>query len=161
MQRPLKLILLAGLALVLIYIAKDAFFNDDNYIQPLLKEREEKDLSFRSRANTPFDDEGRRAFKNLVYYEPDLAYRVKARVEKLAQQDTLLMPLTNGSYEPYLRYGVAAFELQDKPYKLTLYKKLSEEKTSSLCRSPTRPTALRRMAAGGSWMCPSRRGTKR
>ncbi|ARS36422.1 DUF1684 domain-containing protein [Pontibacter actiniarum] len=128
MQRPLKLILLAGLALVLIYIAKDAFFNDDNYIQPLLKEREEKDLSFRSRANTPFDDEGRRAFKNLVYYEPDLAYRVKARVEKLAQQDTLLMPLTNGSYEPYLRYGVAAFELQDKPYKLTLYKKLSEEK---------------------------------
>lgn len=128
MQRPLKLIIFAGLALVLFYIASDAFFNDDNYIKPLLKEREDKDLSFRSRTNSPFDDAGRRAFKSLVYYEPNLEYRVKAKVEQLEKQDTLLMPLTNGSYEPYLRYGVAAFELQDEPYELTLYKKLSGEK---------------------------------
>ncbi|AKD05465.1 hypothetical protein PKOR_02725 [Pontibacter korlensis] len=107
---------------------QDALFNDDNYIQPLLKEREEKDLSFRSRANSPFDDAGRRAFKNLVYYEPNLDYRVNASVEKLAQQDTLLMPLTNGSYEPYLRYGTASFELEGEQLKLMLYKKLTGEK---------------------------------
>ena len=128
MQRPLKLIILAGLALVLFYIISDAFLNEDNYIQPLLKEREDKDLSFRSRANTPFDDAGRRAFKNLVYYEPDLEYRVKAEVAPLTKQDTLLMPLTNGSYEPYLRYGLAKFELQGEQHQLTLYKKLSGEK---------------------------------
>ncbi|GAB3821821.1 hypothetical protein GCM10028895_24760 [Pontibacter rugosus] len=114
MQRPLKLIIFAGVALVLFYFVQDALFNDDNYIKPLLKEREDKDLSFRSRTNSPFDDAGRRAFKNLVYYEPNLAYRVQAKIEKLAQQDTLLMPLTNGSYEPYLRYGVASFELQNE-----------------------------------------------
>ncbi|SFU92374.1 DUF1684 domain-containing protein [Pontibacter akesuensis] len=128
MQRPLKLIIFAGIALVLFYFMKDALFNDDNYIKPLLKEREDKDLSFRTRANSPFDDAGRRAFKNLVYYEPDLEYRVQAKVEELPQQDTLLMPLTNGSYEPYLRYGIAAFELKGEPLKLTLYKKLSGEK---------------------------------
>ncbi|MFD1185620.1 DUF1684 domain-containing protein [Pontibacter rugosus] len=128
MQRPLKLIIFAGVALVLFYFVQDALFNDDNYIKPLLKEREDKDLSFRSRTNSPFDDAGRRAFKNLVYYEPNLAYRVQAKIEKLAQQDTLLMPLTNGSYEPYLRYGVASFELQNESKKLTLYRKLSGEK---------------------------------
>lgn len=128
MQRPLKLIILAGLALVLVYIARDAFFNDDNYIKPLLQEREDKDLTFRSRSNSPFNDEDRRAFKNLVYYEPNLAYQVKAKVAPLAKQDTLLMPLTNGSYEPYLRYGQATFELDGAPHELMLYKKLSGEK---------------------------------
>lgn len=128
MQRPLKLILLAGLALVLLYFMSDALFNDDNYIKPLLQEREDKDLSFRSRENSPFTDEGRRAFKNLVYFEPNLDYRVQAQVEELTRQDTLLMPLTNGSYEPYLRYGLARFELQGQPQQLMLYKKLSGEK---------------------------------
>ncbi|WP_276499021.1 DUF1684 domain-containing protein [Pontibacter litorisediminis] len=128
MQRPLRLVLLAGLALVVFYFLQDAIFNDDNYIKPLLQEREEKDLSFRSRTNSPFDDAGRRAFKNLVYYEPNLDYRVNARVEKLAKQDTLLMPLTNGSYEPYLRYGTATFKLEGEELQLMLYRKLSGEK---------------------------------
>lgn len=127
MQRPLRLIIFAGLALVIFYFAKDALFNDDNYIKPLLQEREEKDLSFRSRANSPFDDAGRRAFKNLVYYQPNLDYRVSAKMQELAKQDTLLMPLTNGSYEPYLRYGLANFELEGQQHKLMLYRKLSEK----------------------------------
>ncbi|MFD2514605.1 DUF1684 domain-containing protein [Pontibacter locisalis] len=132
MQRPLRLIILAGVVLVLFYFFKDAFFNDENYIQPLLKEREDKDLSFRSRTNSPFIDEERRSFKNLVYYEPNLEYRVKAQVEELQKQDTLLMPLTSGSYEPYLRYGIAAFEMEGQPQRLTLYKKLSGEKKDQL-----------------------------
>lgn len=123
MQRPLKLIIFAGIALVLFYFMKDALFNDDNYIKPLLKEREDKDLSFRSRANSPFDDAGRRTFKNLVYYEPDLEYRVQAKVEELPQQDTLLMPMTDGSDEAYVRYATASFELEGQPQRLTLYKK--------------------------------------
>ncbi|MCX2739569.1 DUF1684 domain-containing protein [Pontibacter anaerobius] len=128
MQRPLRLVIMAGLALVIFYFLQDALFNDDNYIKPLLQEREEKDLSFRSRSNSPFDDAGRRAFTNLVYYEPNLDYRVKAEVEKLTKQDTLLMPLTNGSYEPYLRYGTASFELEGEQQQLMLYRKLSGEK---------------------------------
>ncbi|TPE44091.1 DUF1684 domain-containing protein [Pontibacter mangrovi] len=128
MQRPLRLVILAGLALVIFYFLQDALFNDDNYIKPLLKEREEKDLSFRGRTNSPFDETGRRAFKNLVYYEPNLDYRVNAKVEELAMQDTLLMPLTNGSYEPYLRYGMASFKLEGQEHQLMLYRKLSGEK---------------------------------
>ncbi len=127
MQRPVKLILFAGIALVLFYFVNETFFSEENYLKPLLKEREDKDLSFRSRANSPFDEEGRRDFKNLVYYEPNVNYRVKAKIEALPKQDTLLMPLTNGSYEPYLRYAAATFELEELPQRLILYKKLAKE----------------------------------
>ncbi|SFG45552.1 DUF1684 domain-containing protein [Pontibacter chinhatensis] len=132
MQRPLRLVLMAGLALVMFYFLQDALFNDDNYIKPLLQEREQKDLSFRSRSSSPFDDAGRRAFKNLVYYEPNLDYRLTASVELLAQQDTLLLPLTNGSYEPYLRYGKASFKVEGQQHQLTLYKRLSGENKEEL-----------------------------
>ncbi|WP_439880279.1 DUF1684 domain-containing protein [Pontibacter sp. MBLB2868] len=132
MQRPLRLIILAGVALVLLYFFKDAFFNEENYLKPLQKEREDKDLSFRGQANSPFVDEDRRSFKNLLYYEPNVEYQVQAQVEQLANQDTLLMTLTSGSYEPYLRYGIATFELDGQPQRLTLYKKLSGEKKEQL-----------------------------
>ncbi|NDK57008.1 DUF1684 domain-containing protein [Pontibacter fetidus] len=127
MQRPVKLVIFAGIVLVLLYFVKETFLSEENYIKPLLKEREDKDLSFRSRTNSPFTEEGRQSFKNLVYYEPNIKYKVSAKVEDLPKQDTLLMPLTNGSYEPYLRYATAVFELEGQPQRLTLYKKLAKE----------------------------------
>lgn len=127
MQRPFKLTIFAGIALVLAYFVKESFFSDDNYLLPLQREREEKDLSFRSRTNSPFEEEGRRAFKNLVYFEPDLNYRIKAEVEELSRKDTLYMPMTNGSTEPYLRYAIASFTIEGQPQRLTLYKKVAGE----------------------------------
>jgi uncharacterized protein len=127
MQRPVKLVIFAGIVLVLLYFINETFLSEENYTKPLLKEREDKDLSFRSRTNSPFTEEDRRDFKNLVYYEPNVAYRVTAKIEDLPKQDTLLMPLTNGSYEPYLRYAIANFELEGQPQRLTLYKKLAKE----------------------------------
>jgi uncharacterized protein len=128
MKRAHKLIIFAGVALVLFYFLNDAFFNEENYTKPLLKEREDKDLAFRGKTNSPLNDEDRRNFKNLVYYDPNPAYSIKASVEPLPKQDTLLMPLTNGSYEPYMRYAIAKFEVEGQPQQLILYKKLSETK---------------------------------
>jgi uncharacterized protein (DUF1684 family) len=127
MQRPIKLIILAGITLVLFYFVRESFMSDDNYLIPLQKERDDKDLSFRSRTNSPFEEADRRSFKNLVYYEPNLAYRVKAKLEELEKKDTLHMPMTNGSTEPYIPYAVAHFELEGQPQRLTLYKKVKEE----------------------------------
>lgn len=127
MQRPLRLIIFAGIALVLFYFVNETFFNDDNYIKPLQQEREQKDLSFRSRANSPFPDDERRTFKNLVYFEPNLDYRITATLEKPQQQDTLQIPLTDGTTEAYLRYAIAKFELEGQPQQLTLYKKAKQE----------------------------------
>ncbi|MFD2248339.1 DUF1684 domain-containing protein [Pontibacter ruber] len=128
MKRPFKLIILAGIALVLFYFVNESFLSDDNYLIPLKKEREDKDLSFRGKENSPFTEEGRKIFQNLKYYEPNLDYRIKVKVEKLAKQDTLYMPMTNGSTEPYLVYAKTAFELEGQPQQLTLYKKVKEAK---------------------------------
>ncbi|WP_299703100.1 DUF1684 domain-containing protein [uncultured Pontibacter sp.] len=126
MQRPIKLIIIAGIALVLFYFVRESFMSDDNYLIPLQKEREDKDLSFRSRTNSPFEEAERRIFSNLVYYEPNLDYRVKVKLEDIEPKDTLHMPMTNGSTEAYLRYATANFELQGEPQRLTLYKKVKE-----------------------------------
>jgi uncharacterized protein len=128
MQRPIKFIIMAGIALVLFYFVRESFVSDDNYLIPLKKEREDKDLAFRGRTNSPFEEADRRSFSNLVYYEPNLDYRVKVKVEELEQKDTLHMPMTNGSTEAYLRYAIANFTLEDQPQRLTLYKKVKEEK---------------------------------
>ncbi|WP_242927841.1 DUF1684 domain-containing protein [Pontibacter vulgaris] len=128
MQRPIKLIVFAGIALVLYYFVKESFLSDDNYLIPLKKEREEKDLSFRSKENSPFPSETSQKFRNLVYFEPNLDYRVRAEVEKLPKQDTLHMQMNNGTTEPYLQYGIATFKLDDKPQRLVLYKKVNEAK---------------------------------
>lgn len=127
MQRPIKFIIMAGIALVLFYFVRESFVSDDNYLIPLQKEREDKDLSFRGRTNSPFEEAERRAFSNLVYYEPNLDYRVKVKLEEIAPKDTLHMPMTNGSTEAYLRYAIAKFDLNGEPQRLTLYKKVKEE----------------------------------
>ncbi|GGG22514.1 DUF1684 domain-containing protein [Pontibacter amylolyticus] len=127
MQRPIKFIITAGIALVLFYFVRESFLSDDNYLIPLKKEREEKDLSFRSRTNSPFEEADRRMFTNLVYYEPNLNYRVKVKLEDIEPKDTVHMPMTNGSTEAYLRYSLANFELNGEPQRLTLYKKVKEE----------------------------------
>ncbi|WP_299987321.1 DUF1684 domain-containing protein [uncultured Pontibacter sp.] len=127
MQRPIKLIIIAGIALVLFYFVRESFMSDDNYLIPLQKEREDKDLSFRSRTNSPFEEADRRMFTNLVYYEPNLDYRVKVKLEDIEPKDTLHMPMTNGSTEAYLRYAFANFELHGEPQRLTLYKKIKEQ----------------------------------
>ncbi|PVY38529.1 DUF1684 domain-containing protein [Pontibacter virosus] len=127
MQRPIKFIIMAGIALVLFYFVRESFLSDDNYLIPLKKEREEKDLSFRGRTNSPFEEADRRMFTNLIYYEPNLDYRVKVKLEDIEPKDTVHMPMTNGSTEAYLRYALANFELNGEPQRLTLYKKVKEE----------------------------------
>ncbi len=128
MKRPVKLIIFAGIALVLFYFISETFMSDDNYLIPLKKEREDKDLTFRSRTNSPFEEAARNNFKNLVYYEPNLEYRVKAEVEWLDKQEPLQLPMTNGSKEAYLRTAIATFDLEGQERQLTLYKKVEDDK---------------------------------
>jgi len=152
MQRPLKLIIFAGIALVLFYFLKDTIFNDDNYNKPLLQERENKELSFRSRENSPFTEEGRLAFKGLSYYEPKLDYRIRAEVKELPQQDTVQMKMNNGTAESYLRYAEATFELEGQPQRLILFKRLSGEKQDELFVPFTDKTNGFETYGGGRYM---------
>ncbi len=132
MPRPLKLIIFAGIALVLFYFVKDTIFNDDNYIKPLLQERTNKELSFRNRENSPFKSEDRLAFKKLNYYEPNLDYRIKANLTELPQQDTVQMEMNNGTKEAYLRYATASFEVEGQQQQLVVFKRLSGEQMEEL-----------------------------
>ncbi len=160
MKRPFRLIIFAGIALVFFYFVNEAFLNDENYLLPLQREREEKDLSFRGSENSPFEEEERRAFQNLVYYEPNMDYRVKADVEELAQKDTLHMPLTNGNTEPYLRYAIASFQVEGQPQRLTLYKKVNGEKEELFVPFTDKTNGFDTYGGGRYLDVPSKEGAK-
>ncbi|MDX5345790.1 MAG: DUF1684 domain-containing protein [Hymenobacteraceae bacterium] len=125
-MKPIKLIILIGVAGILFYLFKDLIFSDENYKKLVQQERDKKDLSFRSRTNSPLEDNARATFTKLNYYEPDKDYQVSARYEEFADPDTVQMQMTNETTEPYLRYAKATFELEGQEQQLTLFKKVNE-----------------------------------
>ncbi|AIZ63209.1 hypothetical protein PK28_05025 [Hymenobacter sp. DG25B] len=118
-----KLLIGLGLLLILGYFLQDIVFNDNDYFLRLRKARQEKNAGFRRAANSPLDQKQRDGFDSLRYFAPDRAYRVEAQLERFAKQDTVLMPLTDGKADKYLRWGRAAFEVNQQPQQLTLFLK--------------------------------------
>lgn len=130
MSRPVRLVLFAGIAIVIFYFLKEAVFSDSSYLATIKKERQEKNLSFRGAKNSPFEDADRATFDSLTYYAPDIKYRVDADYEVFPNPDTVKMPLTTGETEPYLKYGKATFNLEGQQNSLLLYLKVNTTDSS-------------------------------
>jgi uncharacterized protein len=124
MSRPVRLVLLAGVILVLFYFIKDSVLSDSAYVAGIQKERQDKNLTFRSSKGSPLEDADRTTFDSLHYYHPDIIYRVEADYKVFTRPDTVQMPLTTGESEPYLKYGQASFTLEGQKHSLFLYLKV-------------------------------------
>jgi uncharacterized protein (DUF1684 family) len=112
---------MAGVAVVLIYFLQDAFSGDEQYIAALEQERQEKDRSFKTASNSPLEGEIKANFTSLNYYAPDPRYRVEATYQPVANPDTILLNMTKGESEAYLRYARASFELEGTQQELVLF----------------------------------------
>jgi uncharacterized protein len=125
MSRPVRLVLLAGVILVLFYFIKDSVLSDSAYVAGIQKERQDKNLTFRGSKGSPLEDADRTTFDSLHYYHPDIIYRVEADYKVFTRPDTVQMPLTTGESEPYLKYGQASFTLEGQKHSLFLYLKVN------------------------------------
>jgi uncharacterized protein (DUF1684 family) len=112
---------MAGVAVVLIYFLQDAFSGDEQYVAALEQERQEKDRSFKTASNSPLEGETKANFTSLNYYAPDPKYRVEATYQPVANPDTILLNMTRGESEAYLRYARASFELDGTQQELVLF----------------------------------------
>lgn len=118
----------ALLLLIVIYVtffqektASPASISPDMYRQEVMSERQKKDEFYRTSVDSPIPDKG--AFKGLAYYNPNLAFRVTARLEPFADKtQKLVVPLSDGSEEVYEKYAHAVFSLQDIPCRLLILK---------------------------------------
>lgn len=125
MSKPLRLIVFVGIIVIIGYFLKEAVFSDDAYLATIKKERLEKNQSFKS-SSSPLEEAARATFDSLSYFAINRKFQVDADYELLPNPDTLKLPMTTGSTEPYLRFAKATFNLEGQRVSLTLFLKVND-----------------------------------
>jgi hypothetical protein len=113
----LSIFLLAAVALIIYSFY--AGLSPEEYKTRLTKEREEKDLFMRNSQESPFLKSKEKA-KPLNYFEPNLAYKVNAKLVEIPSKKMILLGTSSGEEERYLEYAFAEFELNGKQNKLLI-----------------------------------------
>ncbi|GAA4462051.1 DUF1684 domain-containing protein [Nibrella saemangeumensis] len=91
----------------------------ETYRRQVGDERQKKDDFFRTSSDSPVSD--KTAFRGLLYFPPDLTYRVSARVEPFADKSQkLIVRMSDGSEEVYTKYAHAAFSLEGQVHRLLM-----------------------------------------
>lgn len=110
----MKYTILIGLFLITVSIKANA----QDYQALILKDRQEKALSL---SNSKFGPLPADQVQFLDYFPVDKAYQVTADVTLLIGEETFKMPTYDGTSNPYKRYAILNFTLNNKPYQLTVY----------------------------------------
>lgn len=119
-------IILLGVGIVALYYLSDLVFNQSQYVGAIHEARKEKNREFKGR-KSPLTELERPKFDSLNYYEPNPDYKFLADLEQFESPETIPMQMTGGEPEAYFKFGKATFEVEGKPYSLTLFKKVKEE----------------------------------
>ncbi len=93
--------------------------NDEDYTSAVLEERKQKDDFMKSSEESPFGED-RNSFTGLKYFESDVKYRVRAKLQSMESKKVVLLPTSSGNENQYLEYAWAEFELDDTKNKLLL-----------------------------------------
>ena len=110
----MKYTILIGLFLITVSIKANA----QDYQALILKDRQEKALSLSKSKFGPLPAD---QVQFLDYFPVDKAYQVTADVTLLIGEETFKMPTYDGTSNPYKRYAILNFTLNNKPYQLTVY----------------------------------------
>ena len=113
------------IGVILLAIAGIGFYslssgsNDEDYTVAVLEERKQKDDFMKSSEESPFGED-RNSFTGLKYFDPDVKYRVRAKLQSMESKKVVLLPTSSGNENQYLEYAWAEFELDDTKNKLLL-----------------------------------------
>lgn len=116
---PLALVLLAAV----IYFSQSGKESLEDYRQKIVQERQEKNDFMKNSTESPFYNH-KDGFEKLKYFEPNLDFKVKARVERIETRSYLDLATSTGKIEKYLKYAYAQFDLNGQEMKLLLLKKV-------------------------------------
>ena len=94
--------------------------------------RGEKDAYFRDDPDSPIPADKRANFKGLIYYSPDLTYRVKARLDRYDRPEPTMVVTSKGTKQAYMKHGTFTFQLQGMTLRLAVYKSAEDPFARSL-----------------------------
>jgi uncharacterized protein (DUF1684 family) len=91
----------------------------------------QKDLNdeYLNPKETPLRGDNFTQFKKHPFFPIDLKYRVQAKFIKTENPEPFDLPTSSGKTKSYQEFGKATFELDGKPYTLTIYQSLDLMKT--------------------------------
>lgn len=101
---------------------------------------------------TPLRGDNFAQFKEHPFFPFDLKYRITAKFAKTENSQPFEIPTSSGKTKQYKEYGKASFELDGKPYTLTLYQSLDlmkQEKYKDYLFLPFRDTTNEKETYGG------------
>lgn len=96
------------------------------YIEKVEKERERQFKFIKFNVESPLNEEQRRSFQLLTFYDINPLYRVKALLIPIENKKVREVPLTDGSKEKYIEHSYAEFELGGQTNKLLLLQSVKE-----------------------------------
>ena len=111
-------IIVAAIAVIILIYSFSGGETDEQYVERIRKEREDKDRFMRRSSQSPFR-ESDTEYSQLQYFEPDPAYKVTAKFIP-AQKKVVMVPTNDGEEVRYLQYGYAEFELHDQMNRLLI-----------------------------------------
>lgn len=123
-----KLFIAVGLLAVIGYSVLDLSGPDIQYAVRLKQARVTRNNTFRVSPTSPLRPEQRTAFDSLRYFAPaDSWGAVPATLQRIARPDTIVLPMSDGKTEKYLRVARVSFTGPDaaasQPQQLTLFQK--------------------------------------
>ncbi len=103
----------------LIYFSLKGGMSEEEFIEDITKEREEKTDFLKKGEGSPFATLPEE-FKNLKYYKPDLNYRINATLTPIQDKNVIVLPTSDGKEQKYLEYARATFTLDGVECKLLI-----------------------------------------
>lgn len=83
--------------------------------------REGRSREFRSKEESPLNDEDFLVFKDLNYFPVNEGFRVEADFARLTAESYFQMPTSSGRQKKFVKFGVLTFKIKDKKYSLNVY----------------------------------------
>lgn len=84
--------------------------------------QEKLDQEYKDQEHSPLKDASRiEKFEGHEFFPIDLKYRVKAKLIRPKQADTIRIPTSSTKVKTFDKYALAKFKIEGKTYELTLY----------------------------------------
>ncbi len=99
---------------------------DEAYIARIDQQREEKDRDMRNAEDSPFAPDSVQ-YTGLNYFPVDQEYKVKAKLESIADKKIVTLSTSDDKQKQYLEFAYAVFDLHDKENKLIILETVGGE----------------------------------
>ena len=114
--------------IALLSILNSSFFQEKFDVSVVKTFQKKLNFEFADNEESPLTDEDRKVFKTLEYFPISGKYFVIAQFTRTENEKTFEMKTTKERRPIYVKYGELAFTIEEKPFKLNLYKNIELSK---------------------------------